>query len=86
MGDRYIKNGIMSPNEIRNGLGLPLYEGGDAVYVASSLIPIGIVGETAEQASARKKNEEEVKDEEEDAAKEEVGEENGKEEEEEAEE
>jgi len=84
--DRYIKNGIMSPNEIRNGLGLPLYEGGDAVYVASSLIPIGIVGETAEQASARKKNEEEVKDEEEDAAKEEVGEENGKEEEEEAEE
>ena len=70
--DRYLKNGVMSPNEIRSELGKDPYEGGDAVFVASSLIPIGIIGETAEEVAARKENEAKLKDEEEEAARKEA--------------
>jgi len=39
--DRYIKNGVMTPNEVRKELGLEPYDGGEVYYMTSSLIPVG---------------------------------------------
>ena len=39
--DRYIKNGVMSPNEVRKEVGLEPYEGGDIYYQQGALIPVG---------------------------------------------
>jgi PBSX family phage portal protein len=38
---KYFNIGVMSQNEIRKEIGLDPYEGGDALYISSSIIPIG---------------------------------------------
>ena len=39
--DRYIKNAVMSPNEVRKELGLTPYDGGDVYYQSGGMIPVG---------------------------------------------
>jgi PBSX family phage portal protein len=59
----YFDMGVLSPNEIRRQLGLDPYEGGDAVYISGMYIPVGLIGETPEEAKerlAREKEEEEA--------------------------
>ena len=39
--ERYLKLGVMSPNEVRKELGLDPYEGGNVYLVPASMVPIG---------------------------------------------
>jgi PBSX family phage portal protein len=41
IAERYIGNGIKTPNEIRKEKGLDPYDGGDIFYMKSALVPIG---------------------------------------------
>jgi len=68
--DKYIKNGIYTPNQVRKKLGLDPYVGGDVYYVQSSLIPIGVSDEAEKEG--RETNLDEIPEKERKAAKEEA--------------
>lgn len=62
----YIERGVMTPNEVRESLGLEPYEGGDVFYISGQLIPSGLspevqsVDETGQKPEGDKPGQEDV--------------------------